>query len=329
MHLSEAEASINVLDFDEAMQHLNTSLDYSKAIDNKRYIALTSSILAKLYYIRHEYSRATTELNRAISIQREINDDMGLAYSYIAYAKILNSEKDGERAHRYLNLAERLSNKNNNTGYFGIINLNRGIVNLNLDDNPRLALSNLNKAGEYLKSDEDPDLYEIARLHYYRGRTYASLNNYDSALTDLEKAREIAINQGFNGVLTSSTKVMSQVHEIIGNPGRALEYLKASNEIRDSIFDMNKEALAVDATTRYGVDAMKSSLNELALQNAEQERSLKVNKLTTILSVALITILSLLTLYLYKNNNLRARANELLQKKNIELTKAKENAEKA
>ena len=74
---------------------------------------------------------------------------------------------------------------------------------------------------------------------------------------------------------------------------------------------------------------MKSSLNELALKNAENERSLKVNKLTTILSVALITILSLLTLSLYKNNNLRARANELLQKKNIELTKAKENAEKA
>lgn len=328
-HLSEAEASINVLDFDDAMHHLNTSLEFSKAVDNKKYIALTSSILAKLYYIRHEYSRATIELNRAISIQREINDDMGLAYSYITYAKILNSEKKGNRAHRYLNLAESLSDKNNNTEYFGIINLNRGIVNLNLDDEPRLALSNLNKAEEYLKKDEDPDLYEIARLHYYRGRTYAALNNFDSALADLEKARELGINQGFNGVLMNSNKMLSRVHESIGNPTQALEFLKQSYEINDSIYSMNKEALAVDATTRYGVDAMKSSLNELALQNAEQERSLKVNKLTTILSVALITILSLLTLSLYKNNNLRARANELLQKKNIELTKAKENAEKA
>ncbi len=92
---------------------------------------------------------------------------------------------------------------------------------------------------------------------------------------------------------------------------------------------MNKEALAQEASTRYGVDAMRTSLTELAKQNAEQERSLKVNKLTTILSVALITILSLLTLSLYKNNNLRARANDLLQKKNDELTIAKENAEKA
>ena len=92
---------------------------------------------------------------------------------------------------------------------------------------------------------------------------------------------------------------------------------------------MNNAVLAEQVNARYGVDALQSSLNELSLQNAEQERNLKVNKLTTILSVALITILSLLTLSLYKNNNLRARANELLQKKNAELTKAKENAEKA
>jgi signal transduction histidine kinase/CheY-like chemotaxis protein len=43
----------------------------------------------------------------------------------------------------------------------------------------------------------------------------------------------------------------------------------------------------------------------------------------------LIVILSLLTLSLYKNNNLRAKANELLQDKNNELQLAKEKAEKA
>ncbi|MGY5848861.1 ATP-binding protein [Salegentibacter sp. F14] len=327
--LRDAEESINILDFDKALQQLNTSLEFSKAIDNKKYIALTSSIQAKLYYIRNEYGRATTELNRAISIQREIGDEMGLAYSYITYAKILNSEKDAIRAHKYLNLAESLSVKNDNTDYFGIIHLNRGIINLNLDQKPSLALSNFNKAEKYLKDDETPNLYEISRLHYYRGRTHATLLDYNSALTDLRIARNLGMEQRFNGVLMSSNKVLSQVHEAIGNPAEALEFLKISNRIRDSVFNMNKEAMAVDATTRYGVDAMKSSLNELALQNAEQERSLKVNKLTTILSVALITILSLLTLSLYKNNNLRARANELLQKKNTELTKAKENAEKA
>jgi hypothetical protein len=51
--------------------------------------------------------------------------------------------------------------------------------------------------------------------------------------------------------------------------------------------------------------------------------------MTNGLSIALIVILSLLTLSLYKNNNLRAKANELLQDKNSELLLAKEKAEKA
>jgi hypothetical protein len=125
-----------------------------------------------------------------------------------------------------------------------------------------------------------------------------------------------------------SQKLLSNIYEEKGNYEESLAYLKQSDRVRDSIFNMNREALALDANTRYGVDSMRNNLAELKKQNAEQEKSLKVNKLTTILSVALITILSLLTLSLYKNNNLRARANDLLQKKNDELTIAKEKCRK-
>ncbi|OAB76237.1 hybrid sensor histidine kinase/response regulator [Cochleicola gelatinilyticus] len=61
----------------------------------------------------------------------------------------------------------------------------------------------------------------------------------------------------------------------------------------------------------------------------KKQKSINVNKLTTGLAIALIVILSLLTLSLYKNNNLRAKANDLLQDKNSELQLAKEKAEKA
>ena len=58
-------------------------------------------------------------------------------------------------------------------------------------------------------------------------------------------------------------------------------------------------------------------------------KRVQANKITTVLIIALFTILCLLALSLYKNNNLRAKANELLQAKNAELMIAKENAEKA
>ena len=102
----------------------------------------------------------------------------------------------------------------------------------------------------------------------------------------------------------SSYNILSQIYEVQGNTEEALSYLKLANTERDRLFDINKKALAKDHYSKYGNDALKSEIKELAAQREENERSLKVNKLTTILSVALITILSLLTLSLYKNNNL-------------------------
>jgi len=328
--LNEAEISINVLDFKKALIQLKNALELSKQINDQKYIALSSSILSKLYYIRHDQDQAITELQRAISIQREIKDEPGLAYSYLNFAKIFNLKKDFERANKYLNLAEDFYSTQENTEYLGLVKLNRGIILLNSDKSLKsrnLALSLFNNAETYLK--ESDNLYEISRLHYFKSRVYLELNRLEEAETQAQKSLQISKANNFGGMIMFSNKLLSQIYESQKNYNQSLAYLRTSNHVRDSIFDMNREALALEANTRYEVNALKSNIEELKIQNAEQVRSLKVNKLTTILSVALITILSLLTLSLYKNNNLRAKANELLQKKNDELTLAKDNAEKA
>lgn len=325
--INDAEVSVNTLDFDRAIEQLNSSLELSKSIDDKRFIALSSSILAKLYYIRHEYDKAITELNRAISIQREVGDEKGLAYSYVNFAKIFMAKHNKTRANRYLNLAEELYLKLDNQEYLGIVSLNRAIIIQKSEKQINEALKLLKKAKVQLSESEN--MYELSRLYYYTGRAHIALKNYKLAEENYNKALAIAKANNFGGMIMSIYKQLSIIYEETGNYKTSLDYLQKSYARNDSIIAMNKEVLAEQANAKYGIDALQSSLNELSLQNAEQESKLKVNKLTTILSVALITILSLLTLSLYKNNNLRARANELLQKKNTELTKAKENAEKA
>lgn len=325
--LNEAEISVNVLDFEKALNQLNQALELAKQINDQKYIALSSSILAQLYYIRHDNERAITELQRAIAIQREIDDSAGLAYSYLNYAKVFNALDDYDRAFKYLNLAEDFYAEQENPEYLGIVNLNRGITTINAGGNLDTALAQLKKAEEDLGSSDNA--YEKSRLHYYKSRALLSRGDFEEGEKEAQKSLAISEEYNFGSMIMSNNRMLSQIYEAIGRPQESLEYLKTSNHVRDSIFDINREALALDANTRYNVDAMRTNLKELTRQNAEQEKSLKVNKLTTILSVALITILSLLTLSLYKNNNLRARANDLLQKKNDELTIAKENAEKA
>ena len=328
--LNGAEIAVNVLNFDEALSQLNKALELSKQINDQQSIALSSGVLGQLFYTRHDYDRALTEFQRAIAIQREINDEPGLAYSYLNYAKVFNAKGETTRALNYLKLAEEFYRKTEQDEYIGIVHLNRAIIHLNTERNAEVierALGELNNAEQYLNKTNN--LYERSRLHYFKSRAYVAKDEYDLAEREALKSLEIAQDHGFGSMIMFSQKLLSNVYEEKGEYQKSLALLKRSDNVRDSIFNLNREALALDANTRYGVDALRNNLVELKKQNEEQEKSLKVNKLTTILSVALITILSLLTLSLYKNNNLRARANDLLQKKNDELTIAKENAEKA
>ncbi|MBV1923841.1 MAG: response regulator [Flavobacteriaceae bacterium] len=74
-------------------------------------------------------------------------------------------------------------------------------------------------------------------------------------------------------------------------------------------------------------------LNEIIANQQDdiekQQKSINLGKTTTGLSIALIIILSLLALSLFKNNNLRAKANDLLKDRTVELTLSKEKAERA
>lgn len=129
--LSNAEESINEVDFDEALNQLNTALELSRSIDHQKYIALSSSLLAQLYYVRHEHDKAAIEIQRAIAIQQEIEDETGLAYSYVTFAKIFNAKKDYDRSKEYLDLAQRLYESHEDLEGQGIVSLNRGILHIN------------------------------------------------------------------------------------------------------------------------------------------------------------------------------------------------------
>ena len=325
--LAQAEENIDKMLFDKAYQQLNKALEYAKRIENKRYIALTSSILSRWHHVRHEYDKGLTELERAISIQREIDDQAGLAYSYILYAKMLSATGERERAFKYYDLAEKYYEKQDNSEQLGVIALNKAIIYIYEEENRDRAYALLDNAQIYMENSQNS--YELSRLHFYLARAAIFKGDYAEAEKSAKGSLKIAQNGNHTSMTMYTYGLLSDIEEERGNSEAALAYMKDANEVREAVFNANKEALATEANARLGVDALKSTLDELTIQNAEQERTLKVNKLTTILSVALITILSLLTLSLYKNNNLRARANELLQKKNSELVLAKENAEKA
>ncbi len=93
-----------------------------------------------------------------------------------------------------------------------------------------------------------------------------------------------------------------------------------------SLYSSNVILTSQATLTTTSVESTASSSSEIL---EKSDRYFKLNKIATVLAVAMVIILCLLSSVLYANNRLRRKANKLLQQKNLELISEKENAEKA
>ena len=154
-------------------------------------------------------------------------------------------------------------------------------------------------------------------------------NQVSLAKNALEIAKSILESNSYSDLRIDSFKTASLI------AFKEKDYIAGERDLMRFTTQKDSVQQAYIAAISRGLDVELSlnGVNEvnITLQNDldKSKRSINFSKLTNGLSIALIIILSLLTLSLYKNNNLRAKANELLQDKNNELMLAKEKAEKA
>lgn len=325
-YLLKAYRSINQAQLKQALYNISLAKEIAMNDQDRGYQAKTCLVLAKLYNQLGDLKKAEEQVLNAIKIQKEDNDKVMLTYSYAIYGSIAIQTKDYKTAEDVLKKALTLANNNYNENEEGFINLNLGILALK-QKQPKIAIPYFNKGLPKITSLNQ--FYNKARLYMHKAKAQLSLEQYDEAKKSNDLAMQIGKKMKYPVIRSECYKLYSEIYDKKENYFISLQNLKTHQKIKDSLFNTNKEIIVQEAGAKLNLNENNVLIEELTEENIQQQKSLKLGRLTTILSIALITILSLLTLSLYKNNNLRARANELLQNKNTELILAKENAERA
>ncbi len=325
-YLKKASISIERAQLDYALSNIVLAKELAIQDHNSKYRAKTSWVLSMLYSELGDINKAKEQILEAIEIQKKDNDQIALAYSYNTYGLIAIKMNNFNTAKKHLEKASKLIEKNNIRELEGSIRLSQGLL--------ALAQNQPKKAIEYF--DIGLPIMEELKQYYFKAKTYTNkaraqleLDLIDEAKKTNNLAFQIGKKMRFGEITSECYKLYSQIYEKKNEYKTALTNLKSHQEFKDSLFNINKEIIAQEASAKLNLNENTVLIEELTEENIQQQKSLKLGRLTTILSVALITILSLLTLSLYKNNNLKARANELLKNKNTELLLAKENAERA
>ena len=288
--------------------------------------------LGRLHYTVHNFDRAALEALNALEALRQKDQAELIAQGQTLLGFIYTENGKWEEADIFLHLADQYYSMENATQKRAKVLLGYGAL--------AIKQKEFGQAINYLQAakavfNDQQDLKHLAHTELYLAEAYIKINP-ESVSNALIKAREalsqaksIAASMSLAPIQIEGLRLDSYLALRANEFNEAEAFLMRYEQKNDSLY---QKYLSTIAQTQSATGDL-ASLNEIIDQQKSdldrQQRSISFSKITTGLSIALIVILSLITLSLYKNNNLRAKANTLLQDKNTELQMAKEKAEKA
>lgn len=331
-HQEEAQLSLQAREYDKAIINLSKAYKLAGAARYSEAKIDLQYNLALVHYYVQNYSKASFEAQNIISTLEKNGPSEKLAQAYTLHGLILTRIGDFEASELALRKADSWFTKNNDETNRASVILGYGILELK-KDNFKVAVNYFDAAIPQFKRQKLQ--YQEAFAYLNKAEALYKLDdevvpdNLKKAKLALENANKIIDNSTYTRLRIDSYKIAALIALQENDIELARQQLELYEAKNDSLFRVYLDAISkgVDAETSIVdltqlIDQQKSDLDK-------QQKSINFSKMTTGLSIALIVILSLLTLSLYKNNNLRAKANELLQDKNNELQLAKEKAEKA
>ena len=328
----QAYEAMSNQDFDTAVLELNKANKLAARIQDIPAKIAVRLHTAELHYYLQNYTKASRELDNALVFLEKNNDQAALAQAYLLKGLVLTKMGDYNASERFLKDADKIYTKQNDELNQANVILGFGLLELK-KGNYTPAINYFEAAIPLFRDHDSP--YQEATAYLNKAEALHYLNNaanqnvLQQARTALANASQIIDTHNFNKLRIESYRIASYLAMKSNQYSEAQRNIDLYERKSDSLYQVYLNAVSKSVESEANV----GDLNEIIATQKDdldkQQKSINFGKMTTGLSIALIVILSLLTLSLYKNNNLRAKANDLLQDKNSELQLAKEKAEKA
>ena len=312
--------------YKEVLFYIQKSINYCKKNHKTKEEAYQTFKLGKIYFNLKLYNDAIEVFNKSVSrynsISQKPNKETAITYYYLGLTYI--EKKKYDLAEACILKAEEIQKKLNNKEFIDLINLQKGILAKN-NDNDTLALSLF---GSIAAKNESDALAKTEAL-YQTGTIEAGRRRYNLALGYLNRALELNKKTKDLDQQSNILFAISTTYDKLLDKTTAYTYLKKYLNLKESITLANEEKLGINDYDAFKKAQRVQEELQKEKEKKEKEKNDKFSKLISILAIAIISILSLLSLSLYKNNIIRNQTNSLLKEKNNELIIAKNKAEEA
>lgn len=313
--------------FNKAILFTEKAISFAKSKQQKNKLGIGYLQLATIYYDIEKNELSIDNYIRAINIFDKKNPTTNLALAYYGLGKCYLKKNKIAVAEIYFEKAKSLYETLNFLEAIELINLQKGIIK---KEKKEYAI-----ASEILKSvienlSDDTFATTKTEAYFQLGEIEMAKGKYTSAIEYYNLANSSNFNNktDFN-ISKRIFKQLSFAYEKANNPKQSLTFLKKYSRLTDSITTHFYSNASENMVYKTQFDEQLKKIEQLDKEKKRQQKTLRFSKLIFVLSIALISILSLLSFSLYKNNKIRITSNKLLEEKNKELTLEKEKAEQA
>lgn len=243
-------------------------------------------------------------------------------YKYVE-AKLLYSSDLNFAAMRRLEDAKTLSNDRNLLNNMLLL---EGLIFMSIEDYEKAAVS-FNSL--VVNTDDIEKNYLTTRACLGLADLYIRTENYEESIKNGLNAVELARANNFSIELLQANEYLAIANELRANYKLALQYKESIVEVKDSIFTIEKIKAETNKADKLAMEEAKTEIKRQDERIEALSESANRSEITAILTSAFLTIISLLAVSLYRNNQIKLKTNDLLQTKNKELQAARDAAVQA
>ncbi|SDM91679.1 Signal transduction histidine kinase [Kriegella aquimaris] len=319
-YFNEARTLKNQNKVDLALEALNKAAEEAEKTEDIKSLIDCYHKFAILYLKLNKEETTLLYWDRAQVLLSEVEYPYGDAvHKYIEGILLFKNGKNFQ-AIFMLNEAKQLNNDRN---FFNNLLLAEANIYLNLEkyDN---ASKNFNSL------IINTDLYEKEYLATRANLGMSELNyltgKYKESVANAEEALKLAQANNFSKEILEANEQLSKLYEILGRYSLSLGNTRNLLEIKDSLFTIEKVKTEAKTAEKIQFEFMNDEIKRQDQKIEELTASQNRSEITAILTSAFLTIISLLAVSLYRNNQIKLKTNDLLQTKNNELQSARDAA---
>ncbi|GGW23091.1 histidine kinase [Arenibacter certesii] len=303
-----------------SLEYLNAAMDIAAKEKNNKALIDCYHKFSIIYLKMEREDTAEFYWDRAKSLLKSTSYPYGKAMQKYIEAIIAFHDQKNFLAISMLNEAKQLNNDRNLLNNILFV---EGEIFLKLE---KLASAEKNFNSLIVNTDIFEQAYLAVNAHLKLAELHIITSDLESAVADAEIALRIAKANGFVKEELIANQLLSSSNAALGLYEPALTYNQNILQIKDSIFTIEKILIESQTSDRVQTDFMKDEIARQDTRITELSESKSRSEITAILTSAFLTIISILAVALYRNNQIKLRTNDLLQVKNEELKAARDAA---